>query len=591
MRGVATAAALVVALSCGGCGEDGAPAADVGTVAAAEVSDGVAEPDVIEDAASSAGDPIDAAGPEVLPQPSGPAALEREWTQAPAGFADAPLGAGEPDASVRGAVAADVDLDGDMDIVLATALGARVLENQGAAGLRLREEFDPLALAVVPEVPGGVADVRAIAAAGGDVVLCTAAGRDVWLAAGDGGLAVEELLPWRRGECVDTAVSSSGEISLLVAAEGGVALHIPGAESTLLPHALSATLPFATATEDPDVEPVASWSLDQPAQGVGAARLDYSVTTVGPEVVFTLPLALSQHPDRLELLLRSDGAPVIVTARLLGSDGQSYQGPQLVDGPDWEPTVLADLASWGPAEGELAALQIAVITTVAAAVTGWLEIDHVTAHSAGHVPWLIDDFERYDPRHQWPDAEGLVRGDVDGDGVDDLMVQRSAEATLLTGDGASLGEFVSTASVSLTASGGALGLLDADVDGAVDLIHVGPGQDRLWVGDGWGHFADATQGSLPIDWAQGTCVATGDLDRDGAVDLVIGNDGGTDRLYVGRGDGRFLDATPALGFDTLGTVAVLLVDLDGDDALDVVSVDRDGSVPPQVRFHTGGELQ
>src|SRR5690606_31464990 len=67
-------------------------------------------------------------------------------------------------------------------------------------------------------------------------------------------------------------------------------------------------------------------------------------------------------------------------------------------------------------------------------------------------------------------------------------------------------------------------------------------------------------------------VALADLDRDGALDLVLTFADGTDRVEVrrGNGDGTFAAPTTApIGADTDPT-ALALGDLDGDGVLDAV---------------------
>jgi hypothetical protein len=128
----------------------------------------------------------------------------------------------------------------------------------------------------------------------------------------------------------------------------------------------------------------------------------------------------------------------------------------------------------------------------------------------------------------------------------------------------------------------ALALGDVDGDGDLDLV-LGNGLTRgeregLFVNDGTGRFADETAGRMPASWVFATAsLALGDVDGDGDLDLVVGNDGvglgRFNRLYVNDGAGRFADRE--LVYDYYRTFALALADLDEDGDLDVLCGDQD----------------
>ena len=126
----------------------------------------------------------------------------------------------------------------------------------------------------------------------------------------------------------------------------------------------------------------------------------------------------------------------------------------------------------------------------------------------------------------------------------------------------------------------AVDLGDVDGDGDLDALignnnANGPGnQNRLYLNDGSGVFADATA-SLPADLNETLAVALGDVDGDGDLDALIGNGrihgpGEQNRLYLNDGTGVFADATASLPADLEDTRAVALGDVDGDGDLDAL---------------------
>lgn len=126
-----------------------------------------------------------------------------------------------------------------------------------------------------------------------------------------------------------------------------------------------------------------------------------------------------------------------------------------------------------------------------------------------------------------------------------------------------------------TSGSEAIDLGDLDGDGDLDAFvgnTQGNGEDmqndlpnEVWLNDGRGHFSDSEQ---RLGRQRTYAVALGDVDEDGDVDALVGNEG-ADELWLNDGNGRF-----HLSIQTWSqkrTLTTTLVDLDGDGDLDAVT--------------------
>ncbi len=513
-------------------------------------------------------------------------------------LAEAPM-AGE----VRDAVAFDVDADGDPDLVLATDDGLRVLVNDGGARFTLATVPGAEPDAVEPLRPGGRGDIRdlALGVVGPDhtpaLLACTGAASELLLGPGAGGLEPIQVLPARMGRCraaafADLDGDGSLEVATVVAREGQVGLWVirgidgrPALEERFTPRSED-TLSAGEARSNDEA---ATLRFERTPAGVAEAAL--AITAAEARAVFVLSASLPELPDEIRLRLGWEGDPAGIHLRVVDAGGVRYDSPPVAVGAALGEVSARDPASWvrvgegEPAPPALPLTAIELVVTVAEPGAGVLTVDDVLALREGSMPRLVADFEARRPLYELAEGSAILPADLNRDGVDDLLVPRGASAPmLLMGSG---GRLLPSREVALGGPGDvrAGAVLDADGDGNVDvaLVAVG-GRDRLLVGDGNGHLLDATEGSMPVDWAPGRSVVARDVDGDGIPDLVVGNDVSTDRLYLGRGDGRFRDETPVFGFDELGTAALVVADLDGDGDLDVASVPRAGDARALLRI-------
>jgi hypothetical protein len=167
-------------------------------------------------------------------------------------------------------------------------------------------------------------------------------------------------------------------------------------------------------------------------------------------------------------------------------------------------------------------------------------------------------------------------GDLDGDGDLDALGAAWTGGVLLRNTGGAV--FVDD-SAALPVLGYEIDqmLFDVDNDGDLDLLR--GTQHALYRNVGGQLVPDA--GALPSPGEAPATVAAGDVDGDGDVDLAWGYGGlAHDRLYANTGGGSFVDATP-YGLLPVAepTTRLLLVDLDGDGALDLYQAHAPGCVP------------
>lgn len=131
--------------------------------------------------------------------------------------------------------------------------------------------------------------------------------------------------------------------------------------------------------------------------------------------------------------------------------------------------------------------------------------------------------------------------------------------------------------------GSGVAIIDVDRNGAPDLLFVDSGSvaddrpatagPKLFLGDGRGGFADATEawGLSHVDYGMG--IAAGDVDNDGWIDIYLTTFGGADRLLRNVDGTRFEDVTAAWGITPTGwTTSAAFLDLENDGDLDLYAL-------------------
>jgi hypothetical protein len=190
-------------------------------------------------------------------------------------------------------------------------------------------------------------------------------------------------------------------------------------------------------------------------------------------------------------------------------------------------------------------------------------------------------------------------GDVDGDGHLDAIIANVGPEQLLLNDGQGVfadasAQLPAPVSIFQDISADAR-FADVDGDGDLDIMvsneNPFPGglgaQNRLWINNGQGIFADETLTRLPAAVDQTAAMLPGDVDQDGDLDIVVLNRG-QEKVLINDGSGVFSDQTAGrfpLTVDT--TRAGALADLDGDGDLDVVTGNSRGEAAA-IYFNTAG---
>jgi tetratricopeptide (TPR) repeat protein len=177
------------------------------------------------------------------------------------------------------------------------------------------------------------------------------------------------------------------------------------------------------------------------------------------------------------------------------------------------------------------------------------------------------------------ESGGLIVDDFDGDGLLDVVTSDYDQCAAMhffhnNGNGTFTDR---TAQAGLADQLGGLNLLQADYnnDGCTDILVLRgawefPQRKSLLRNNCDGTFTDVTVASGLAEPATSTQTAVwADIDNDGLLDLLVGNEKGPAQLFHNKGDGTFEDISHSAGVDEIAfTKGVTAADYDNDGYVD-----------------------
>ena len=321
-----------------------------------------------------------------------------------------------------------------------------------------------------------------------------------------------------------------------------------------------------------------------------------------------------------DLLVGTEDHPLQL---LRGGPGGQFSMPALLPGEGWKLRALAladfdgdgdlDLIAGGvsaltrlwindgggefvEASGRLPETRLWVTGIAVGDLDGDKDLDVVLSNFAGR-----DAVYRNDGRGRFVDdseilpksfhsSSTVALADLDGDGALDILVGQRPDAAGRGGrnraarnDGGKFEDVTELWMRSETGHTTGLVVVDLDGDKLPDLVVATrglkarePARSTVHRMAPDHHFLGPSTKRFPAGLMIAQAVAAGDLDGDGDLDLVFGNDG-PDNVFLNDGDAMFTpsNALPSVVEDTR---ALLLVDLDGDGDLDVLTGNFEGTV-------------
>jgi len=449
--------------------------------------------------------------------------------------------------------AADVDGDGDLDVLLGNSGSpSRVLLNTGHGTfptsitlLGLSEIVNELSIAAADVDGDGDLDVLL-----GNYGYGIGSPSRVLLNAGDGTFPTSIDLPGGRAytESIAAAdVDGDGDLDVLLGNDGSPSRVLLNAGDGTFPTSIA--LPGGLCTE------TCTSSSDGVCDDGGfgyffpSCTLGTDCADCGSRSFFTRSIAAADvdGDGDLDVLLGNDGSPSRV---LLNAGDGTF--PTSIDLP-----------------GGIAS----TFSIAAADVDGDGDLDVLLGNFGSPSRVLLNAGDGTFPTStDLPGGSAYTRSiaaaDMDSDGDLDVLLGGSNRVLLNAGDG--------TFPTSIDLPGGSgstrsIAAADVDGDGDLDVLLGNYGSSsRVLLNAGDGTFP--TSIDLPGGTASTNSIAAADVDGDGDLDVLLGNDplyGSASRVLLNAGDGTFPTSIDLPG-GSASTFSIVAADVDGDGDLDVL---------------------
>jgi hypothetical protein len=342
----------------------------------------------------------------------------------------------------------------------------------------------------------------------------------------------------------------------------------------------------------------------------GATSASVSLGDIDHKGHLDIVLAKGRHWPLDNLILRNDGRGHFTTAKLPGGPDRTYSAAladlngdgwlDIVvsnDRPDRKVIYLNDGAGNFRKTGTFGRPEWSTRYVAVADLNGDGRPDIIVANRSAESMKPVQSFVCLNDRKGgFPTSSPLatqsatiiVAADLDGGGKNDLFVPHrdGGQSLIFWNDGTGTFKAPPTKVGPAHSSIRAAAATDLNGDGIVDLV-VGDEQTGLFIYLGKGHREFAAPVPLGTKSGAPYSIGVADLDRDGKLDLVVGRQKARGSIFFNRGSGEELRFAEVPWNDGKGSVyGVAIGDIDGDGWPDIVAARSDA--PNAIWFNGPG---